>query len=38
MFHTNPAKTGCACNAVFNMLHERLCTCRSDYIDVNKPE
>ena len=38
MFHTNPAKTGCACNAAFNMLHARLCTCHTDYIDMNKPE
>ena len=38
MFHTNPAKKGCACNAAFNMLHARLCTCRTDYIDINKPE
>ena len=28
----------CACNAAFNMLHARLCTCRTDYIDMNKPE
>ena len=38
MFHTNPAKKGCACNAAFNMLHARLCTCRTDYIDMNKLE
>ena len=38
MFHTNPAKKGCACNAAFNMLHARLCTCRTDYIDIVKPE
>ena len=38
MFHTNPAKKGSACNAVFNMLHARLCTRRTDYIDMNKPE
>ena len=38
MFHTNPAKKGCACYAAFNMLHARLCTCRTDYIDMNKPE
>ena len=36
MFHTNPAKKGCACNAAFNMLHARVCTCRTDYIDMNK--
>ena len=38
MFHTNPAKKGCACNVAFNMLHARLCTCRTDYIDMSKPE
>ena len=38
MLHTNPAKKGYACNAAFNMLHARLCTCRTDYIDMNKPE
>ena len=38
MFHTNPVKKGCAWNAAFNMLHARLCTCRTDYIDMNKPE
>ena len=38
MFHTNPAKKGCASNAAFNMLHARLCTCPTDYIDMNKPE
>ena len=38
MFHTNLAKKGCACNAAFNMLHARLCTCRTDYIGMNKPE
>ena len=32
------SKKGCACNAAFNMLHARLCTCRADYIDMNKPE
>ena len=37
MFHTNPAKKGCARNATFNMLNARLCTCRTDYIDMNKP-
>ena len=36
--HTNPAKTGCACHAAFNMLHARLCTCRTAYIGMNKPE
>ena len=34
MFHTNLAKKGSA----FNMLHARLCTCRTDYIGMNKPE
>ena len=29
---------GCACNAAFNMLHARLCTCRTHYIDMYKPE
>ena len=38
MFHTNPAKKGSACNAAFNMLHARLYTCRTDYIDMNKPD
>ena len=38
MFHTDPAKKGCACNAAFNMLHVRLCTCRILYTDMNKPE
>ena len=38
MFHTNPAKQSCACNAAFNMLHAQLCKCRTDYIDMNKPE
>ena len=38
MFHTNPAKKGCACNAAFNMLHACSCTCRTDYIDINKLE
>ena len=38
MLHTNPAKKGYACNAAFNMLHARLCTCRTDYIDMNEPE
>ena len=38
MFNTKPAKKGCACNAAFNMLHARLCTCRTDYIGMNKPE
>ena len=32
------SKKGCTCNAALNMLHARLCTCRSDYIDMNKPE
>ena len=38
MFHTNPGKNGCACNATFNMLNARLCTRRTDCIDMNKPE
>ena len=38
MVHTIPAKKGYACNAAFNMLHARLCTCHTDYIDMNKPE
>ena len=38
MFHTNSAKKGCACIAAFYMLHARVCTCRTDYIDMNKPE
>ena len=29
---------GCACNAAFNMLHARLCTCLTEYIDMNKPK
>ena len=29
---------GCACNAAFNMLYAGLCTCRTDYIDMNIPE
>ena len=35
---SNPAKKVCACNAAFNMLHARLCTCRTDYMYMNKPE
>ena len=31
-------KKGYACNAAFNMLHARLCTCHTDYIDMNKAE
>ena len=39
-FHVSylSSKKGCACNAAFNKLHERLCTCRTDYIDMNKLE
>ena len=33
-----PRKIGCACNAAFNMLNARLCTCRTDYIDMYRPE
>ena len=37
MFHTNLAKQSGACNAAFNMLTARLCACRTNYINVNKP-
>ena len=32
------SKKGCASNAAFNMLNARLCACRTDYTNMNKPE